>query len=154
MRLKRGGASNRNGAELPFRSFEVEISTLERAAKSGGDSAARIAMDSLIKHTRALEARIRSLRVLPDTHNRYDIARFALENAASSQDQAIRKLAFESMDWNPITLKAFMHCPHPDIRRMARERLNVATRRSDMLKEQDECRPTELQNYRLGTWRF
>ena len=93
--------------------------------------------------------------VLPDTQQRFDIARFALEQAVKAQDPAIRRLVFDSMAWNAITLRSFTKAPYPvDIRKMARERLESAIRRSALLKDPEELLPPGSKNYQLGTWRF
>jgi len=154
MKLKRGSARQRIGKEQPFRSFEVEISTLERAARQSEDPAARSkAADLLIAKARALKGQ--GMLALPDTQRRFDIARFALEQVVKAQDPDIRKQAFDAMAWNPITLKSFTKAPFPaDIRQMARERLDSAgTRRSELIKEDGERRPAGSRNYILGTWR-
>src|SRR5271157_3912724 len=156
MRLKRGAARKGNDAEQPFRSFQVELSTLERAARHGKDPAARSkAADRLIIQARDLEAQVQSMLALPETRDRFNTARFALGMVVSAEDPAIRKKAFESLNWNVLALRNFQkNNPYGDIRRLARERLDSArTRRSELIKEEEDPRPAGTNNYVLGTWR-
>jgi hypothetical protein len=158
MRLKKGSIRKENGnsiENLPFRRFEVEISRLESAAKNGNDpEARRKAADTLIRDTQTLGTKVGGALAVTDIQDKYNTARFALGRVVSARDPAIRKLAFEAIDWDAIALKLFCKCPYPEIRRMAGEMLRSGKSiNSGLLKDPEELKPPGAKHYQLGTWR-